>query len=68
MTAIDVVMSCAREPEFVGNWARLRGIVLPASPMDQMIDEATGNDSAIARQFIADVFDIVIGRCPQSEA
>jgi len=68
VTAIDVVMACAREPEFVANWARLRGIVLPASPMDRMIDEATGNDSAIARQFIADVCDIVIGRCPQSEA
>jgi len=67
MTPLDVVMVCARNSEFVSNWARLRGIVLPATPIDRMIDEASGHDSGIARQFIADVFDLVLARLPEGE-
>ena len=65
MAAIDLgtaVAAAAANPEFVENWARLRGIRLPATPMDKMIDEATGHGAAIARQFIADVDELVCQR------
>jgi hypothetical protein len=65
MTGLDVVLACARNAEFVSNWTRLRGVHLPATPLDRLIDEASGNDSGIARLFIADVFDVVIGRMPE---
>jgi hypothetical protein len=62
MTFKDVLFYCAGQDEFVAQWERLRGVRLPRSPIEKMIDEATGNDSAIARLFINDVFDLVWSR------
>ena len=62
MTFFGCVRACATTPEFVANWVRLRGVSLPVSPLDLMIDEATGHDSVIAQQFIADVYDLVWSR------
>lgn len=59
MTFLDVVRECAARPEFVANWARLRQVSLPRSPLDAMVDQAAGHDSAIARQFMTDVYDLV---------
>jgi hypothetical protein len=62
MNTLDVIRACAACPEFVANWARLRGVHLPTTPIDRMIDDATGRNDDIAQQFVADVFDLVIGR------
>ena len=67
MTAMDVVMACARDAEFVSNWERLRGVTLPRTTLDRMVDEASGHDSGIARLFIADVVDLVLARRPEGQ-
>jgi hypothetical protein len=64
MTFSDVVMACAKNSEFVANWARLRGVHLPTTPLAMMIDEATGHGREIGQLFIADVIDLVISRLP----
>ena len=61
----DCLLECVRNPEFVDNWARLRDVHLPTTGIDAMIDEATGHDSVVAQQFIADVYDLVWRRLPE---
>jgi hypothetical protein len=58
------VRACAANTEFVSNWLRLRHN-LPKSAIEQMVDDATGRNDAIAKQFIADVQDLVLDRLPQ---
>lgn len=62
------VATCAKDDEYVENWARLRGIKLPATPMDRMIDEASGHSDTIAAQFIADVRELFEFRMPAGAA
>lgn len=59
------VMAAARSPEFVDSWARLRGVRLPQSVLDRLIDHATGHDDAIVSMFIADVRELVCDRLPE---
>jgi len=63
---LEAARFAARHPEFVTNWARLRGIALPATPLDQLIDAASGHGDVIARQFLADVADLFCDRLPDS--
>lgn len=58
------VVVCAENDEFVAQWARLRGVVLPADPISQMVDKATEYDRFIFEQFVADVQDLVVDRLP----
>jgi hypothetical protein len=54
----DWVTLCARTPEYVNNWARLRGISVPRTPMDRLIDDASGRSEDTAKLFMADAFDL----------
>lgn len=67
-TFLDCVMLCARTPEFVENWQRLRGMSLGKTPIDRMIDEATGYDREICEQFLNDVWECVWARFPGADA
>lgn len=58
----ECVAVAASNSEFVDNWTRLRGFTLPASPIERMVDEASGHGEAIAVQFIADVRDLIYSR------
>ena len=67
LTLIQCAQICAQDVDFVMEWERLRKLTLPRTPIDQMIDEATGRNSIIARQFIADVDDLIFSRLPDLE-
>lgn len=54
-----IVAQCAANAEFVKQWSRLRGVRFGATPLEQMIDSATGFNDDIARMFIRDVHDFV---------
>lgn len=58
----ECVAVAASNTEFIMQWARLRGVSLPATPIDQMVDDATGRSDAVAAQFIADVKELVYDR------
>lgn len=64
MTTIDVILACARDSEFVKAWSELRGVKLPATPLEKLIDEASGHGAGIAKLFIEDVIDTVVNRLP----
>jgi hypothetical protein len=57
----------AGHPEFVTNWARLRGIPLPTTPLDSLIDAASGHGEATARRFLLDVKDLICDRLTPEE-
>jgi hypothetical protein len=59
MTFGDCVRGALDTPEFLQQWARLRGIKLTGNPLDTAIDKATGYDGHIARTFLADVYDLI---------
>lgn len=59
------VSACLSNSEFVANWQRLRGVRLPASVLERMIDDASGHSDDIARRFLADVFELVYARLPR---
>jgi hypothetical protein len=65
MTLADCVSVAAGNAEFVSNWMRLHGITLAGSPIDAMVDEASGRNDAIAAQFIADVKELIYDRIPR---
>lgn len=52
------------ETGFVEEWMRLRGVKMPTNPLDAMIDDATGHGDEIAKQYLADVYDLVWLRLP----
>lgn len=60
------VLAAAANPEYVANWMRLRGIRLPSSPIETMIDQQTGYGDQIARQFFEDVRELIYNRMPQA--
>lgn len=64
MTFGDCVVEAAGNAEFVSNWMRLRGISLATSPIDMMIDDATGRNAETAKLFLADVHDLIWSRLP----
>lgn len=54
----------ALQTEFFSEWTRLREHKRPTSPLDAMIDEATGMNDHISRQFILDVYELIWLRLP----
>lgn len=58
----DCLKACVSNREYVANWERLRGVRIARTPIETMIDRATGNDEAIMAQFALDVFDTVYSR------
>lgn len=70
MVFLDCVKECAKNPEYVSNWERLRGVKIVPSMLDRMIDESAGYDHAtsIAKLFIADVYETVWSRLHQETA
>lgn len=64
---VGVVTMAARNAEFVTNWARLRGVTLPCTPIERLIDETSGHGAAIARQFIDDVAELFVGRMTEAD-
>ena len=62
MTFKQVVMFCYDQPDFVREWSRLRGVSFSKTPIDLMIDKATGYQAKVMRMFIEDVKDLVWDR------
>lgn len=58
------VAMCSTNAEFVATWCKMTGYYLSVSPINKLIDEATGWDKRIASQFLAFVRDIVWNRLP----
>jgi hypothetical protein len=65
ITFAQCVSAALNNPEFVTNWQRLRGVRLPASAIERMIDDASGNSDDMARLFLADVLDLLYLRLPK---
>lgn len=60
ITFADCLIIAANMPEFVQQWERLTGLrLLPASPLDRLIDEATGYDLAVMAEFADFVYRCV---------
>ncbi len=68
MTFEEVLLQTAANREFVREFDRLTGCSLSKlggrSPLDAMIDDATGRTEAEVGQFVAVVFDVVWMRLP----
>ena len=62
LTFGDCVVAAAGNDEFVENWMRLRGVKLARSPIDRMVDAATGHGDTIAMMFLADVHELIWSR------
>jgi hypothetical protein len=58
----------AANPEFVVNWARIRGVSLPTTPMDWLVSDASGHCDSIAALFIEDVREMIYDRVPEPKA
>lgn len=58
----DCVLAAAGDSEYVANWMRLRGVRLPASPIERLIDQTTGHGDAIAELFFSDVRELIYNR------
>lgn len=52
-------------PGFVENWNRLHGFPVARSPIELMVDTATGAMKDRAQQFIRDVYETVYTRIPR---
>lgn len=61
-TLADCIALTRVSPEFVENWARLRGMRLPNSPIERMIDQAAGYAAEVEALFVADVAEMFLGR------
>lgn len=64
ITFLQCVFQCAQCDSFVKEWCRMRGLMMATSPIDRMIDSASGYDSTIAATFFEDVYDLVWTRLP----
>lgn len=64
ITFAQCVSAALHNPEYVANWQRLRGVRLPASAIERMVDDSSGNSHDIARLFLADVLDLIYLRVP----
>lgn len=67
MTFPEVLSECVANADFVRHWARLRGIRVPLSGIERMIDAATGYNDTIGKRFVADVYDLVWCRIPRND-
>jgi len=68
ITFIDCLHACLMNSEFVQQWERLWGKKLvPASTLDRMIDQATGYDLAVMREFADAVYQFVFCTLPVEE-
>jgi len=61
----ECVRAALGSPEFIEQWARVRGIKISGSPLEASIDRATGYDSHVAQTFLADVYDLIYLRLPR---
>lgn len=60
VTFLDCLDTCIHEHEFIAQWERLSGKkLLPASPLDRMIDEATGYNMVVMSEFADFVYEFV---------
>lgn len=65
ITFIDCLQACLMNSEFVQQWERLWGKKLTnASPLDRMIDAATGYDLAVMGEFADAVYQYVFCTLP----
>ena len=62
------VDAAAKNPEYVMRWAEMRGVTLPKTPMDWLIDDSTGRCDAIAKLFIEDVRELIYARLSEPGA
>lgn len=60
----ECVAAALNNPEYVANWQRLRGVRMPVSALEQLIDNGTGYNHYIARLFLDDVLDLLYLRLP----
>lgn len=67
VTLEDCVYECLNNPDFMREYDRMRGtnLSLRGTPLDLAIDKASGRLESEARQFMADVADIVWSRLPR---
>jgi hypothetical protein len=63
------VMECARHPELIQQFDRLRGtnLQMKGAPIDLMVDQATGRLADDVSLFITFVYDVVWSRLPGME-
>lgn len=60
VTFLDCLDTCIHEREFIAQWERLSGKkLLPTSPLDRMIDEATGYNMVVMGEFADFVYEFV---------
>lgn len=68
VTFIDCLHACMMNSEFVHEWERLWGKKLTSkNVLDRMIDEATGYDLAVMREFADAVYQFVFCTLPEVE-
>ena len=69
VTFADCLAACLFTPEFRHEWERLTGNTLvAASPLDRMIDEATGYDMTVMAEFADFVYWYVFCTMEAGEA
>lgn len=65
LQAFDVAAFVLRhQPQFFAEWMKIKGYTMPTTPLERLIDSATGFDQTIMAEFVADVADLVIDRIP----
>jgi hypothetical protein len=57
MTFEECLLETAKIPDLWKEFCRLKGYKLPTSPIEQLIDEATGREKKIVREYAAFVFE-----------
>lgn len=69
MTFPEVVMECFDNPDLMREYRRLKGgdFGLPKSPVDAMVDDATGFVDEQAKEFVQFVWDVVWCRIPPGD-
>lgn len=59
MTFAACLLETAKMPDLWNEFCRLRGYSLPTSPIEQLIDEATGREEKAVREYAAFVFEYI---------
>ena len=68
VTFVDCLEACTHTSELVTEWQRLSGKrLIAASPLDRMIDQATGYDLSVMGEFANFVYDYVFKTLPEAE-
>jgi hypothetical protein len=64
LSFLDIARQTIANTELVRQWERLSGNKFARSPLDCMIDEATGHGDAVMEKFLAFVYDVAWCRLP----